>query len=156
MSGNTPVPPSGNGATRGTDAAADLRRYRAGAGGVHAPDQGLLLGWTMPPSYVPMPHGAYPGMSPLAGGTTGAQLGQGLGNTVRLGIEVVNAVLSGAMSALTGVAQMSPVYGGSPFAGCPHGHHGCGCGCGCESCCGYDCCQVMSCCCQPRVGTCCD
>ncbi len=117
--------------------------------------------WGLPPSMAPLP--AMPGAgAPIQGmpaGTvaTAGSVGDRLGSTLRQGIEVLNAGLSGGMhflGALSGAAYGNVPWG-APYAG------GCGCGepshCHCQT---YDCCDCcdahsMDCCCQPSVGNCC-
>jgi hypothetical protein len=105
-------------------------------------------GWGVPPSVAMLPYPPGPGgMQAAAGGSLADQLG----STLRLGIDVVNAVLVGGIRVLTGFSG----YG----AGEHSEGHGCSCGCcdPCKSeCGGYDCCCVFGeQCCHPSVGTCC-
>jgi hypothetical protein len=66
-----------------------------------------------------------------------------LGTTIRLGVDLLNAVLASGASALGG--GTSAHWGG----------HGCGCGCERGDHCGYDCCEVMAGeCCRPGVHGC--
>lgn len=115
--------------------------------------------WPSPPSFslpqIPqMPHGwagmlPQPGMvqpAPLAVGP----LGDRLGSTLRLGIDVINMALAGSLRLLGGGG-----WGGhAQCHGGNHGHHG---GC-CDPCGGHDCCEVFEHegCCNASVGTCCD
>jgi hypothetical protein len=76
-------------------------------------------------------------------------LGDRLGTTLRLGIDVINMALAGSLRMLGGAG-----YGGH--------EQDCGCQCGCgghtrqESCCGDDCCgSYERDCCTPSVGSCC-
>jgi hypothetical protein len=104
-------------------------------------------GWAVPPSVAMLPRGG-PGyfapMSP-AGGFGEGSLTHGLGSTLRLGVDVLNAALAGGVRFLNGMTGAA--YGEQDHAGC-----GCGCGCG-DSCSGSDCCGCE--CCEPGVGTCC-
>ncbi len=111
------------------------------------PDGGLTwaapFGVGMAPVYV-----AGPPAGPGGGGD--GSLTQGIGTTVRLGVDLLNAALVSGIKVLGGFA-----------GGYGHGHQeggGCGGGCGCESCCEPSCCQPDCCgcdCCHPGVGTCC-
>ncbi|HWF35287.1 MAG TPA: hypothetical protein VG295_07935 [Solirubrobacteraceae bacterium] len=102
--------------------------------------------WSLRPGPGPAPgaRGAGPGpyRPPAPGGTTYASIVDGVGTTLRLGVEVLNAALSSSLTMLNGVA-----WGGG------------GCDCEeCNPCGGYDCCSVMSSgcgCCEPSVGGCC-
>jgi hypothetical protein len=129
-------------------------------------------GWPLPPSVMPYPTMPYPSApGPLAGGGglqmggAGRSLGQGLGSTLGLSVEAVNALLTGGLRLLQGMAMPSAYAYGYGY-GYGHGGHGCGCGgacgcgggggcggCGCD-CCGQDCCGSCGCC-QPSVGSCC-
>ena len=106
----------------------------------------------MAPVYIAGPpppghHGGGPG------GTVGG-LAEGVGTTVRLGVDLLNAVLFNSVKILGGFAGAYG-YGRQDECGC-----GCSCGggCGCQSCCEPSCCQPDCCgcdCCHPGVGTCC-
>jgi hypothetical protein len=131
-------------------------------------------GWAMPPSVVPypgmpgMPTMPAPGMPAMPAGTGG--IGDRVGSTMGLGLDVVNQLLAGSVRLLQGLAGTGYGYapaawgGGHGGCGCGCGG-GCGCGCGCgggcdpclSGCCGYDCCDVMGAggCCRPSVGNCC-
>ena len=111
--------------------------------------------WTLPPSFsLPQPPQGWAGMLPQPGVVQPAPLAVGplgdrLGSTLRLGIDVINMALAGSLRLLGG------------YAGHDHGHGG-HCGCGghghVEHCGGYDCCHVYEHdgCCTPSVGNCCD
>lgn len=94
----------------------------------------------------------YPAAPGMPGGDTATTLLGGLGTTLRLAVELLNASLSGG----TRVLQELASSGIGPYGGC-HGSASC-CGVSCESCCQPSCCQP-SCCgcesCTPSVGTCC-
>lgn len=108
-----------------------------------------MPGWGVPPSMAAMMPG---GAGAAHAGVPSASLTDSLGNTIRLGIDLVNATLAGGAYVLNGL------MGGGSY-GYEHSHHGgCGCGgCGCDccadECCGTDCCGCE--CCQPGVGSCC-
>ena len=146
----TPAPGLGKGAAGG-----DFQHYQAGGAG--SAGHGMALGWAMPPSYVPTPpwSGGYRGtaqaLSP-SGSAMASDVGQSLGATLRLGLDVFNALLSSTMSALAGAAAMSHADGPPGYGDGWNGHGGCGCG----SCAGRDCCDIIACsCCQSRVSGCC-
>ena len=75
-------------------------------------------------------------------------LSEGIGTTLRLGVDLLNAALFNSAKILGG---FTGTYG--------YGHHDDGgYGCGCESCCEPSCCQPDCCgceCCNPGVGNCC-
>jgi len=113
------------------------------------------LGWTVPmgmtPVYMggPPPGGGAPGASGGPGPGAGG-LADGIGTTVRLGVDLLNAMLSSSVKVLGGFAG---AYGSGHQEDC-----GCSGGCGCESCCEPACCQPSCCaceCCNPSVGSCC-
>lgn len=133
-------------------AEAEFARYKARMAGGMAPMMMPMMmapagmpGWAVPPSVTSF---APPG---AAGGASGAgvrTIGEGLGTTVRLGIELLNAVLASSAGALGGAAEMLP-YG---HAWRQEHDAGCGCHCGCEP----DCCSYFGCrCCEPGVSGCC-
>jgi hypothetical protein len=139
----------------------EFQRYKARMGAM-APMPGPMVlpwgapGWAMPLSFAPMqppPGMAWPdpGQVAQAGQAAGAVAGR-LGETFRLGVDVLNAALASAVSAMGGFAAAAPGWGYGH-----HGHHGdCGCGggCGCASCC----CETSCCCdscCSPNVCGCC-
>jgi hypothetical protein len=87
--------------------------------------------------------GSYGAPAASGGGGYGAIM-DGMGTTIRLGVEVLNAALSGGL-------QMINSYGGG------WGSEPCECA-ECNPCGGYDCCSVMGSgcgCCEPSVGSCC-
>jgi len=111
---------------------------------------GALPPWAMPPSFsLPQPPQGWamltqPGVvqpAPLAVGP----LGDRLGSTLRLGIDVINMALAGSLRLL---GRMDD---GGHAPGC--GGHSCA-----EHCGGYNCCCVFEHgdCCTPSVGNCCD
>jgi len=144
---------AGAGKTDNT-AAAEFARYKARlAEGampmmmpVMMPPGGMsaagMPSWAVPPSLA-----AFGAPAQAAGGGV-RSIGEGLGSTVRLGIELLNAVLASSAGALGGAAMMLP-QGEQRW-----GEHGCGCGghCGC----GTDCCAAFGCqCCEPGIHGCC-
>jgi hypothetical protein len=138
--------------TTGTTGPSDFQRYQAGGAG-----PGVVFGWAMPPSYMPLPPGpGFPGMPPApapaaSGAALAGNVGQSLGTTVKLGLDMVNMLLSSTMNALAGAAALSQSYAPPGLGEAWHGQHGHGCGCG-----GHDCCEPMGCSgCQPRVSGCC-
>jgi hypothetical protein len=110
--------------------------------------------WSLqPPPPPPGPQGYGPGpgqgwgpAAPSAGSST--SIVEGVGTTIRLGVEVLNAALSSSLGMLTGVGD-AVGWGRGTLGYEDH------CSCGDE--CGYDCCCVMGCggCCEPSVGSCC-
>jgi hypothetical protein len=149
----TPEPPA-----EGNQAQAEFANYKtrvqqtdASAGGgptFASPLQtSAIPAWSLGPA--PPAPGPAMGPGPWGPGTPGgantASIVQGFGNTIRLGVEVLNAALSSSISMMNGVAW---------------GQDSCGCD-DCCDCCGppaYDCCSVMGCgcgCCEPSVGSCC-
>jgi hypothetical protein len=142
------------------------QRLQQGLGGAMPPGfpfgpygaYGPMPGWSLPPSLVgggppgsyftaPVPQGGgYGGY----GGDYYTSIVQSVGNTIRLGVDALNAALASGTRLLGGVGEAvggvawSDDYGYESHGGC-----GCGCGsCGCSSCCGCSCCE-------PSVGTCC-
>jgi hypothetical protein len=89
--------------------------------------------------------GSYGAPAPAGGGGYGAIV-DGVGTTIRLGVEVLNAALSSSLQMISG-------YGGG------WGSASGACDCEeCNPCGGYDCCSVMGSgcgCCEPSVGSCC-
>ncbi len=138
-------------ATEGDDAAPSVPA--AGS----PPPMMALPPWAMPPSFsLPQPPQGWGGMLPQPGTVQPAPLAVGplgdrLGSTLRLGIDVINMALAGSLRLLGGMGYSGhePGYGdhcgcgGHPFAE----HHG-----------GYSCCCVFEHddCCTPSVGNCCD
>jgi hypothetical protein len=130
-----------------------MKRMQAQGGvpGFMMPSGEVVPGWAVPPS-VAMMTGSAGGFTQPAS-SAGSALGDTLGSTLRLGVDVINAMLAGSVRFLEGVSGAA--YGGSGYSadGC-----GCGGGCGCNDCCGASCCGTSCCecdCCQPSVGTCC-
>lgn len=120
-----------------------LKRMQAQGGipGFMMPSGGA--GWAVPPSVTMMSGGGHfaPSHHPEGSLTTR------LGSTLRLGVDVLNAVLAGGVHFLNGVSGAA--YGEQGY------HQSCGCG---DDCCGNDCCGNDCCgceCCQPGVGSCC-
>jgi hypothetical protein len=125
-----------------------------GASFASPPAGAAIPAWSLQPA-PPAPGPPGPGASPWGSGTPAgggsAPIRQGVGTTIRLGVDVLNAALSSSLLMLSGV-------GGA--VGWGHGTCGCGGDCdgGCDCCGGYDCCCAMGCgcgCCEPSVGTCC-
>ena len=140
---NTAQPPA-----QESKAQAEFARYkqRVEASGPTAPfasplPVGAVPAWSLQPAF------AAAGPPGAAGSSTTTSVMQGLGTTIRLGVDVLNAALANSVAMLGGASR---AWSSS---------YGCGCGCDdCCECCGYDCCCVMSCrcgCCEPSVGTCC-
>ena len=120
--------------------------------------QGGVPGWALPPSVAAMGQ-AMPGPYPTAAprpGYGGPSIAGQLGETLRLGIQLLNAALSSGVNAMS----MAVPGGDWPYHG---GAYGCGCGCSCGcSCCEPacecpSCCEQMGCssCCSPGVHGCC-
>lgn len=129
--------------------------------------------WGFPPYPSLQPAPGFPGFPPYgpaappAAEATGT-VSERLGSTLRLGVEVANAVLANSLRLLHGLTGMTSELGGALWPqgqGAGYGG-GCGCGsCGCDACasCGCgDCCRALEhgcgCghgCCQPSVGACC-
>jgi hypothetical protein len=109
------------------------------------PDPGSPWGagqWPAPPSVVPM--GAAPGKAGAMG-----SLGERLGDTVKLSIDLLNATLYGAANILAGLGAEERRCG----CGCDDARGGCGCGSGGDRC--GDCCDQMGVpCCRPNVSGC--
>ena len=87
--------------------------------------------------------GSWGSGAPGGGGGYGSIV-SGVGTTIRLGVEVLNAALSSSVQMINGYA----VGWGSGSCDCEE----------CNPCGGYDCCSVMGggCrCCEPSVGSCC-
>jgi hypothetical protein len=158
----TPAQSAPQGSAR---AQAEFQHYKArlaagqgapGAGGNPAyavplgfvPPGGAMPGWALPPSLTVLPQAAGmggfgPAMLP-AGPMVAGSLAERIGSSLRLGLDVVNAVLAGSARVLDGM------YGGYGYP-----EAGCGCGSCCESCCCSDCCGCGGCGCTPSVGCCC-
>jgi hypothetical protein len=117
--------------------------------------QGGAPAWSVPPAVVMAPPAAGGQGAPAGPGLAGTA--QGLGDTIRLGIDVLNAALAGGARLLGGATTLAADlgYGAGELDG--YGHE-CGCGHGydgCHDCC--DCCDALGCgCgCHPGVGSCC-
>jgi hypothetical protein len=119
--------------------------------------------WGFPP-YAALPASGFPPFATAAPDTAAdGSVGERLGSTLRLGVEVANAVLVNSLRLLHGLTGMTSELGGALW---PQGQTGsCGGACGCGSCCGdpvtscgcSDCCCLLGCgcgCCQPSVGAC--
>lgn len=129
------------------------------AAGTETPAGGTAPTWPFPPSFsLPQPPEGWLGMLPQPGilqpapQAVGA-IGDRLGSTLRLGIDVINMALAGSLRLLGGFnpGNHYGYYHGHPGHGCTCGGHGHDCG-------GYDCCCVFEHdpCCTPSVGRCCD
>jgi hypothetical protein len=94
-----------------------------------------------------LPYGALPAPPPLPPNS----LTDRLRYTLRLGVDVVNATLSGGLRVLGGVSEVA-TWAGSMYSagrGGYGGGHGGGCGCGCgggDSSCGCGCSEPDPCC----------
>jgi hypothetical protein len=159
-----PTTPAPSATTTESKAAAEFRRFKAAsaaaapgasalptapaANAAPAPMPGLPPFFSLPGSAQGWAMLPQPGMvqpAPLAMGP----IGDRLGSTLRLGIDVLNMALAGSLRMLGSMG-----YGGQ--------EQGCGCQCGCGgpsrqgSCCGNDCgCGYEQDCCTPSVGSCC-
>jgi hypothetical protein len=109
------------------------------------------LGVGMAPVYLGGPPPGPGGPGAGGAGSLGEAVGgltAGIGTTVRLGVDLLNAALFNSVKILGG---FTGAYG--------YGHHeDCGCGYACESCCEPSCCEPDCCgceCCSPGVGSCC-
>ena len=115
------------------------RMEQEASGGFASPlPQGAIPVWSLQPQFAAV--GQAPVPPPWEAGAGGPSVAQGLGTTIRLGVDALNAALSRSI-------RMMDTWQES------YGH-----GCGCDECCGYDCCSVIGCgCCgcEPSVGTCC-
>lgn len=122
------------------------------SGAWSAPPMTALPPWAMPPSFsLPQSPQGWGGMLPQPGLVQPAplavgSLGDRLGSTLRLGIDVINMALVGSLRLLGGIG-----HGNHEHGGC--GSHSCA-----EHCGGYNCCCVFehNDCCTPSVGNCCD
>ncbi|MBY0332008.1 MAG: hypothetical protein K2X49_15200 [Acetobacteraceae bacterium] len=141
-------------------AQAEFERYKARLGGMQA---AMIVPWGMPPGGVPGWPSPQPG-APMQAAAPGPaapgarSIGDQLSETVRLGIDLVNAVLGGGARVVAGGAGLAgawpamvqaPSWGGGSWG---HGH-----GCGCQSCCPPTCACPSCCdpCCSPGVRNCC-
>jgi hypothetical protein len=155
--GGTSSTPSSAEASGVTKAQAEFQRYKAriaagqvtpAAGGnpvyaVPVSFGGGMPAWAVPPSLTMLPHpqGASafgPAMFAPSAMATGSLVDR-IGSSLRLGLDVVNAVLAGSARILDGM------YGRYEYDEMRYG-----CGSCCESCCN-ECCS----CCSPSVGRCC-
>jgi hypothetical protein len=154
-------------AAKATRAQAEFARFKGQQSAAAAAGSGVAFAsplptaavpaWSLQPPPPPPPsppgYGPRPGppwgpaaAAPFAGSSP--SIVEGVGSTIRLGVEVLNAALSSSLVMLTGVGDAVGWGRGTP------GYDDCGCG---GDQCGYDCCCVMGCggCCEPSVGTCC-
>jgi hypothetical protein len=158
-------PPTTPPAGEATKAQAEFARYKGqqpsspgtGPGAAFASPlpTAAVPAWSLqPPAPPPGPPGHGPGPGPAWGDAASTvesytSIVEGVGSTIRLGVEVLNAALSSGLVMLTGVGDA--VGWGLGTSG--YDDH-----CSCEDQCGYDCCSVMGCgggCCEPSVGNCC-
>ncbi len=163
--------PSGSKSDQGRDAKAEFRAYKNRIEQAATTGQASAAFHPGSPVGPQMGFGPWPGHSmglqgpgagmpsyPVAPGLqerdTAATLLGGLGTTLRLAVDLLNAGLAGGTRVLQELASSG--FGPHDSCGC----HGCGSSCGgcCEPCCRPSCCQP-SCCgcdsCTPSVGTCC-
>lgn len=144
-------------------AQAEFDRYKARLGATYQPQPGMMLPWAVPGGGIPAwavpgrgPGGPPGGSGPQPGGPAAVStVTSQLGDTLRLGIELLNAALGAGASALSmGMGGL----GGSRMYSSQHHGYGCGCPscrpqlCGCPSCCETFSCQP---CCAPGVHGCC-
>ena len=156
----TPEPtPAPNKAQAEFEKYAQRRNAQGGGGPSGGPGGGFEafpgggLSWAAPSGAIPIHFGPHPGHGPHGrggGGTLGEDVGDlasGIGTTLRLGVDLLNAALFNTAKILGG---FTGAYGHERDEGC-----GCGGGCGCcePSCCEPSCCGCE--CCSPGVGTCC-
>lgn len=143
------------------EAQREFQRYKArmGAmGGMPGAMPGPMVlpwaapAWAMPPSFAPMQPPPGVGLPPPAqpGQAAGAVAGR-LGETFRLGVDVLNAALANTLTAIGGFTAAAPGWGyGYGYGHHPHSYRDCGCS---------SCCEAMSCCCDsccsPNVCGCC-
>jgi hypothetical protein len=153
-------PPTKRPARKATRAQAEFARFKGQQSAAAAAGPGAAFASPLPTAAVPAwslqpppPPLAPPGYGPPWGPTSPSagsytSIVDGVGSTIRLGVEVLNAALSNSLVMLTGVGDA---------VGWGRGTSGYGDGCSCGDQCGYDCCCVMGCggCCEPSVGTCC-
>lgn len=127
------------------------------SGAWSAPPMTALPPWAMTPSFsLPQLPPGWGGMLPQPGLVQPAPLAAGslgdrLGSTLRLGIDVINMALVGSLRLLGGIGHGNHEHGDGGYCGC--GSHSCA-----EHCGSYDCCCVFehNDCCTPSVGNCCD
>lgn len=119
---------------------------------------GTAPGWAFPPSLAVLPQAAGAAFA-TPGVAASGSLSDRLGVTLRLGIEVLNAGLTGGLHALGGLSSAASGLGALAWPHHGWDSHDCCCDpcateCGC-----YDCCCLMGCgcdcCCHPSVGNCC-
>ena len=102
---------------------------------------GAIPAWSLQPAFAAA---GVPGGGPRTG--TAPSVAEGLGTTIRLSVDALNAALANSIAMMGGTSR---AWSSSS--------------CGCDersdsSDCGFDCCYVMGCgcgCCEPSVGTCC-
>jgi hypothetical protein len=152
-------PPTPEPAAQATKAQAEFHSYKdrlqpsggPGASFASPLPSAAIPAWSLRPApvaaYGPPAPGPGPYGSPAPSGGGGyASIVDGVGTTIRLGVEVLNAALSSSLTMLNGMGYAVD-YGGG------------GCDCEeCNPCGGYDCCSVMGSgcgCCEPSVGSCC-
>jgi hypothetical protein len=108
---------------------------------------GSPWGGEQPYGGVGFPYGALPAPPPLPPNS----LTERLRYTLRLGVDVVNATLSGGLRVLGGVSDAASWAGGMYASSRGYHHHH---GCGCQSSCGCDCCTSCDPCCHSGVSSC--
>jgi hypothetical protein len=183
---NTPKEPKAEGRTRAgsprTKAQAEFDKYKARVGAQPRAAAGAR-GFGQPPAFSiqGMPMRGWAPMASMSGGVGGASWGgPGYGQmayggpmppqlgpdsltdrlrmTLRLGVDVLNATLTGGLRVMGGLSDITAWAWSDPARGYRSGHCGCGCGssCSCHSSCSCDCCSVLSCdpCCSPGVSSC--
>lgn len=173
---------SGDAPKTKTKAQAEFERYKARVGAPPAamaamtgpsgtgfpqpaafPQAGVVPAWAFPPSIAALPQAPGATVFGPASGQPGiaaaGSLGERLGSTLGLGVDVLNAALASGLRVLGGVSGAVSPFGAMawPYAG-PYPCSYCGDPCLTE-CCGYDCCCLFGAegyhCCQGKVGTCC-
>ena len=128
----------------------------------------MPMGWPLPPMtgflpQIPQMTGLHPASGQPAG-ETGGEIANRVGETLKLGMDLLNSGLGVGLRFLQGLAGPEfqhghPGWGHIHGAGDHfHGSHGYGCQmtCGCDC---VDCCQSLGCAstcgCSPSVGSCC-
>lgn len=128
----------------------------------------MPMGWPLPPMTGFMPQvPQMPGLNPALGqtvGETSGEIANRVGETLKLGMDLLNSGLGVGLRFLQGLAGPEYHHGESGWdhghgaSSHSHGSHGCGCQTTCDGDCA-DCCQhqgcASSCCCSPSVGSCC-
>jgi hypothetical protein len=154
-------PPAAEPTPEASKAQAEFARYKdrvsqpageaTGAGAPFASPVAMsaIPAWSLQRPPIASAHGGHRQAPPSARAPSGgdyASIIGGVGTTIRLGVEALNAALSSGISMLSGVAE--PAGWGQDRCGCDV----------CIASSGYDCCSALGCgsaCCEPSVGTCC-